>query len=158
MAGTINYGYQANGLMTSLQQAGQTCTYGYDLSGMIWYRSSPWRYWTVYGRWLNGMIEQDTDWVGPTEVFIETLSPTPDSRVASYTSQRGGLGAWTYQGVYNYNSRNQLIHPVRYCGCRRGLGELALSGRQGLLEFVLLSHGAGKTVAWNSSLGPALTP
>jgi RHS repeat-associated protein len=107
--GTMNYGYRADGLMTSVNEGGNNYFFAYGDNGLLTSRSNPWRTLTVNQRDGQGRLFQETATVGISNVLAETLTWRTNFEINSYAATRIGAGAWNDSRVYQYNSRNQLV-------------------------------------------------
>jgi YD repeat-containing protein len=61
--GAFDFGYRADGIMTSATEAGQGLSFNYGDNGLLSSRSNPWRTLTIDGRDLVGRITKESNWV-----------------------------------------------------------------------------------------------
>lgn len=85
----------------------------YDRSGLLASRSNAWRTTTINsrdqrGRELSRSVTAASV-AGITTVMDETLAWRADSKLANYTVDRSGSGAWDESRDYIYNARGQLV-------------------------------------------------
>jgi RHS repeat-associated protein len=107
-AGTINYGYRPDGMLTSLGQGGQNFLFGYGDNGLLVSRSNALRRVTIGQRDGLGRILSQTNVVNGANALVELMTWRSDSTLSSYTATRTGTGSWNNTNIYQYNSRGQL--------------------------------------------------
>ena len=104
----FNYGYRADGLMTSVLAFGSAYNFSYNDSGVLISRLNSGRTLAVDSLDGRGRVLQQITVVGSGSPLIENLTWRPDSTLNSYAATRTGTESWNDSRTYQYNVRGQL--------------------------------------------------
>jgi RHS repeat-associated protein len=157
---TVDFGYRADGVMTSVQPAGSTAySYGYGDNGLLNSRSTGFRTTTVGSRDGTGRPLSITTAVpGAGNPLVETLTWRGDGRLTNYLATRSDFTD-THRYDYNYNQVNRLTSETLLLGAGQNLAtnryvyDYGANGGPGVLTSNAMSGGAYYTRWYAPSSG-----